>query len=405
MVDGPRSTVHSRNDKYGNFLICRLWTMDCGHHHLSVTMVPTRVKKLIQCLSEKNLDGFLVTKPVNVFYLSGFSGEGALLITVKTSYLITDFRYREEAGEKSRSFRTVLIGKSTLTKVIARLIFRLHLKRIGFESRWLSYREYRRLKAELKREKLVSTEGTIEAMRMVKAPSEIRLITRSCRISRRAMDYARRIIRPGIGEREAAVKIENFIRSREGAGIAFSPIVASGRNSSRPHARPGGRKIGKNDLVIVDLGASFRGYNSDLTRTIMLGKISDKKKKLLAAVIEAQERALAGIRPGVSISGIDRLARDYIMSCGLGKEFGHGLGHGVGLEIHEAPLVSAKSEEKLIAGMVVTIEPGIYLSRWAGVRWEDTVLVTGKGYRILTKAAAEGRRPFGKAKKVARLTK
>ena len=342
---------------------------------------------MIQFLDEKKLDGFLVSKPANVFYLSGFSGEGSLLITPGNSYLITDFRYREEAWEEARGFRAVLLGKSAPVETAARIIFRLRLKRIGFESCWLSYREYRRLKAELKGEKLISTERTLEAMRMIKEPSEVRLIFQSCQIACRAMDYARRIIRPGIREREAAAKVENFIRSCENSEVAFGPIVAAGSNASRPHARPGNRKIGRNDLVIVDLGVRFRGYSSDLTRTLMLGKISSKKKKLLASVREAQQRALAEIRPGKEISYIDSLARNHLKSRGLGKEFGHGLGHGVGLEVHEEPSISAKNHGRLLPGMVVTIEPGVYLSGWGGVRWEDTVVITRQGYRILTQGA------------------
>ncbi len=343
-----------------------------------------RLKKLVQYLAHKRLDAFMVTHPANVFYLSGFSGEGILLVFAGQRYLITDFRYREEAREEARGWRTVLRGRIGTMTAAANLITRLKPEKIAFEEAALSFQDYRRFRSAVKGSCLIPAKDVIEKMRKIKDPEEIALIARACRLAVRAMEYARRIVRPGVSEQEVAARIEDFIRSGEKAEVAFSPIVAAGGNASRPHALPGTRKIGKNDLVLVDLGARFRRYNSDLTRTLMAGKIRGKKKSLLPTVREAQRRALAAVRPGVEIAEVDRIAREYIKSRGRGREFGHALGHGVGLEVHEEPSVSGKNRERLAPGMVITIEPGVYVKGMGGARWEDTVLVTGDGCRVLT---------------------
>ncbi len=342
-----------------------------------------RISRLNSIIKKKKLDSFLVTNPPNVYYISGFrSQDASLLITRDTNFLITDFRYKEEAGAIS-NFEVKLLDrpyKDTLKKISKDL----NIKSMGFEADSLSYSKANLLKEALKKEKveLRPTSGIIEGLRLLKDEREIKEIESAIAIARKALAALK--IKPGITEKRLAQEIDNLATTYGADKNAFTTIVASGENSSRPHSELTGRIIRKNELVVIDFGVTFNMYNCDLTRVYILGKIKPLLYTIYHICKEAQRRAIKAIRPGQKASAIDKIAREYIASKGFGKFFGHALGHGVGLAVHEEPLISSKNSQVLKAGMVFTIEPGIYIENTGGVRIEDVVQVTEKGCKVLT---------------------
>lgn len=343
-----------------------------------------RIASLEDEIRKRRLDSFLVTKETNVSYLTGFGGkDSALLFTPRKNFFITDSRYIEEAKDLVKGFDIVLAKLSTY-EILKELAEKKNLQKMGFESMDLPYGVEKRLKSLIGKAHLVPFKDLIETIRSVKDAGEIELIKRSVRITKLVLNKIIKSIRPGVSENSLSRRIEiEFINN--GAHTSFEPIVASGANSSKPHARPTDAKLKKNSFVMLDIGCVFKGYCSDITRTVIIGKVKDKFKKIYAIVSEAQRRALDMIRPGSKISSVDIAARSYIENNGFGKYFGHSLGHGVGMEVHEAPTISGKDEGLLKPGMVFTVEPAIYIPKFGGVRLEDMVLVTDKGYDILTR--------------------
>lgn len=343
-----------------------------------------RVRALQREIEKRKLDSFLVTNETNVSYLSGFKGTDAtLLVGLFRSFFITDSRYLEEARESIKNFDIVLVEVSNYHP-LKKLIDRKRMKRIGFESMNLPYEVVARLKTIVKRAKFEPFKGVIEALRSIKDEEEISLIRRSIRCTRDVLKRAIARIKPGLSEKSLARSVEiDFIES--GGQAAFEPIVAFGRNSSKPHARAGDTKIGKNGHLMIDIGCNLNGYNSDYTRTALLGRVKEKIRKIYDVVHKAQEAAFGMIMPGARISDIDLAARRYIQRRGFGKFFGHSLGHGVGMEVHEKPPISRINHDILRPGMVFTVEPAIYIPKVGGVRIEDMVLVTANGFEILTR--------------------
>lgn len=342
-----------------------------------------RLRALRDELEKRRLDSFLITADTNISYLSGFKGHDAsLLITRGNNYFITDSRYVEEAKEDVKGFGIKLVEHS-MYETLEALIKKGRLKRIGFESMNLPYEVAHRLKRLIPGSSLVAVKGAIENMRAIKDDVEITLIKKSIGLAKDVFKRMLAFVRPGISEELLKYKIElDFIKN--GARAGFEPIIASGQNSSKPHARTTQDRIKKNDFVMIDMGCSLKGYNSDLTRMIILGKVSDKFKKIYNIVRKAQRIAIDLVGPGVRLAEVDRAARGYIKSNGFGKYFGHALGHGVGLEVHERPSISPFSEAQFKKGMVVTVEPAIYIPGFGGVRIEDMVLVTDNGCETLT---------------------
>ncbi len=342
-----------------------------------------RVTLLQNELKNRKLDSFLVTNETNVTYLSGFYGHDSLLLLTKNrKFFITDSRYIEEAHDTLTGFDIKLVKHSTY-KTIEVLIKKNRLKRIGFESMNLPYEAVVRLK-NLIGPKLVPIKDLIEDLRSVKDDVELRLIKASIRLTKGVLDRILNFVKPGQSEYFLSRKIEcEFIR--ENARTAFEPIVASGKNSSKPHARSSYAKISNNSFVMIDIGCNLNGYNSDLTRMIIIGEIKNKFKKMYDTVRRAQERAINKIRQGVRASDVDCAARNYIQSQGFGKYFGHSVGHGVGMDVHEGPSISKMSETILRIGMIFTVEPAIYIPKFGGVRIEDMVRVTERGCEILTR--------------------
>ena len=351
--------------------------------------IANRLKRLRQSLDEREIDGIFVSQPENRYYLSGFDGSsGYLLITPQDTVLATDFRYTEQARAQAPDYQIFQLTGS-LPDWFPRLVTGLDLNRLGFEAGHITFAMYQQLSETLKEAqlqlKLVPVDGLVESLRAIKEPEEIELITRAAEMTDKALEYVEDIARVGMTEKEVAWEIEKFLRQNGSQKLPFEIIVASGPNSALPHARPSQRQIGSGEPVVFDIGARFGGYSSDLSRTICLGAADDTFKKVYDTVLGAQLAALAIIKEGMSGDEADSLARTVIEQAGYGEAFGHGLGHGVGLAPHEQPRLGPNSTEPLTSGMVFTVEPGIYLPDWGGVRIEDLVVMENGEIRVLSK--------------------
>lgn len=343
-----------------------------------------RLKKLKRELKNKSTESLLVTDKSNVTYLSGFTGTDSLLfITPDAQFFLTDSRYTQEAKDSVRGFTIVEVVSSTY-ETIGRIAKKNGIRKIGFESMNLPYEIVKNLEGYIGKSRLLPFKNTIERLRAIKDAEEIARINESVRLLKRVLKKAVSSVRPGVSEEALSGLIEcEFIKN--GAHAGFQAIVACGKNSSKPHANPTGGKIAKNDIVMMDIGCSLDSYNSDMTRMALVGSVKDKIKEICAIVKTAQDKAIEKVRPGGRISEVDRAGRQYIADRGYGKFFGHSIGHGIGLDVHEEPSVSARSKDILRPGMVFTVEPAIYIPGLGGVRIEDMVLVTEKGCKILTK--------------------
>ena len=345
----------------------------------------TQMHKLHKTLKERKLDGLLLSHQPNITYITGHpSRDSYLLVTPKDSFFITDFRYIEEAkANLSQDFFIQKINGSVFS-LIAKLANKAGLRRLGFESRHMPYAEYAKIKEELHyKVDFIPIPKLVEELRQIKTPQEVEKIKKAIEINIQAFNYAKTILKAGMKELEVAAHLEHFMLSK-GARPSFDIIVASGPNSVFPHHITSSRKIREDEPVIIDMGVDLKSYKSDLTRTFFLGKITQVYRRGYDIIDMAQKCAIKKIKPGVATSQIDAAARQYLTRKGLGSFFGHSLGHGVGLEVHEEPSVSSKNSQKLLPGMVFTVEPAFYLPKKFGIRTEDMVLVTRKGVEILS---------------------
>ena len=336
------------------------------------------------------IDALLVSGLPNIRYLSGFTGSNALLlVTPGSQTLFTDPRYTIQAsGECNCAVRTVK-GRA-LHVAAAELIGRKRLKKVGFEKARLVYEGYELLKEHLPLGvSLKPVGGVIERLRMIKSEAEIAGIRRSVLTNSKAFERTLKKIKPGVSESGLAAELEYQMRLLGAEKPAFETIVAAGPHSALPHASPSGRVAREDEPLLIDMGAFQNGYASDMTRTLFLGNPDAKMRSMYDAVLEAQLAAIAAVRPGVTAQQVDRVARQVLKSHGLQKEFVHSTGHGLGLEIHEAPRLGKNDKTRLEAGMVITIEPGAYVEGVGGVRIEDTVLVTNTGCEALTPTSKE----------------
>lgn len=347
-----------------------------------------RIKQLAAVFKHHKIDAFLVTKSINITYLSGFpAAESWLLVTPLKSFYITDFRYLAEAKRGLPGISIRCYAKS-LAATLFDIVRAGRLKRIGFDADHVTLAQYQDLRRQCPHGRaLVRTRHLVEDLREVKDKKEIQKIRRALGLHRRALQILKKIVRPGRSEREIVYKLEQFVKAA-GADFSFPPIVASGPHSSFPHAKITGRRIRPNDLVLVDIGIDSGGYKSDLTRMFFLGKIPRFIRDVHDKVAAAQRKAIEKVRAGVCVAEVDRQARNYLAKHGLAKFFGHALGHGVGLEIHESPRLSQKSSAILKEGMVITIEPAVYIPNRFGIRIEDMVLVKKEGCEILSGSIA-----------------
>lgn len=344
-----------------------------------------RLAKLREQMSNKGIPYLLITKPENRFYLSGFTGTtGVLLIGSETADFLTDFRYIEQVKEQSPHFKAVKIEQGSPFGVVMQLLREYKGEKLFFEEEYLTVKQFHELKEHLADIDLEPGSGLVEELRMIKDDQEISIIRRAMEIGDQTFAHILNYVKPGVSEKELALELEFFMRRQGAAGTAFSTIMASGPRSALPHGVASDRQLQSGDLLTMDFGAFYRGYNSDMTRTVVLGEPNEKQQEIYHIVLAAQLAGVAAVREGITAREVDEAARQVITDRGYGEYFGHGTGHGVGVAIHERPRVAAKDDTVLKAGMVVTVEPGIYLPDWGGVRIEDSVLVTKEGCEIFT---------------------
>lgn len=347
-------------------------------------MYKDRLIRLREYLREQGLNGIVVSKLENLHYFSGFTGDDSMLVIgMNTAQLVTDFRYVEQAAKEAPDFQVKKQEKGLLKRV-AEVINEDGLSRVGFEGGSLCYDWHRKIAGQL-HEVDFSRSVRLDDLRQIKSEEELACIRRAMEIGDEAFEYILTYIRPGISELDVAAALENCMRQKGSQRPSFDTIVASGKRGSLPHGTATEKLINVGEFVTMDYGAVYKGYHSDMTRTVCMGRADEKQRHVYSTVLKAQELGVSLVQPGASGKEVDRLVRQQIAEAGYGRYFGHGLGHSVGLEIHEEPRLSPSSTcEALAEYMLVTVEPGIYIPDWGGVRIEDTVAVREDGCEILT---------------------
>jgi Xaa-Pro aminopeptidase len=354
-------------------------------------MIKDRLAKLTAELTKNQIDALLVSDAKNRYYLSGLDGlDGYLLVTAKEHIVVTDFRFVEQVKRQPSGFSLFEI-KGKMSEWFPKLLDGLNIRRLGFESAAVSFAQYAQLSditAKLPAVlELVPRENIIEGLRSIKEPGEIAFIQKAAEIGDNAFKYMIPSLKPGITEKELAWGLERHMREAGSQTMPFELIVGGGPSGALPHAQASDRPIGLHEPIVIDMGASYMGYSSDLTRTICLGEPTDVFNKIYSIVLKAQEAAIKHITDGTTGIQADAFARDIIKEANFGELFGHGLGHGVGLATHDpAPRLSYLSNDVITNGMVFTIEPGIYLPDWGGVRIEDLVMLEGGKVKLLSHA-------------------
>ncbi|MFJ5768643.1 M24 family metallopeptidase [Psychrobacillus sp. NPDC093180] len=347
-----------------------------------------KVAKLRTALEEKGIDALLITNGYNRRYMTGFTGTaGVAIVSKNDAVFITDFRYTEQAASQIKDFRIVKHEK-TLIEEVAKQVAEMGIQSLGFEKEDLTYSSFELYKQAVKAD-LVPLSGLVEKIRLIKTDEEISIIKAACRIADEAYEHIVTYIKPGMTELQVSNELEFFMRKRGATSSSFDTIVASGVRSALPHGVASDKVIEVGDFVTLDFGAIYNGYISDTTRTVAVGEPSEQLKEIYQIVLDSQLLALEKVKPGMTGKEADAIARDYIASKGYGEAFGHSLGHGIGLEVHEGPGLSFRSDIVLEPGMVITIEPGIYLPNIGGVRIEDDALVTENGLEKLTHSTKE----------------
>ncbi len=351
-----------------------------------------RRNRLLRRLKKESVDALLVTSEINVRYLTGFSGDSSyLLLGQSLTVLISDSRYTTQISDECPGLDTAIRGmKNTIVDVTAKVARQAKLKKLGFESHITTVADFKTLQEKIKQLELVPVASLVEELRTIKDAHEIGEIREAVRQAERGLEVIRASLVGSATELQVAHDLEHAMRHFGAERAGFDPIVAAGPRAALPHARPGKSRIDSANLLLIDWGSETTScYRSDLTRVWLTGKISPKVEKIYRVVLNAQRRAISKIRPGARCSEVDAVARKSIGKAGFGKYFGHGLGHGIGLQIHEQPRFSPISEDVLKPGMVVTVEPGIYIPGWGGVRIEDDILVTRNGHEVLTSVPKE----------------
>ncbi len=358
-----------------------------------------RLGDLRALVAANNLEAFLVAGPENRRYLSGFTAQdelltetsGWLFLTSNEAFLLTDFRYQEWAAQEASGFE-VKVYKESMAAILAELLRACESRRVGFESAYITHRNYQRLVETVAQTgwqvEWLPQEGVVEELREKKTPEEVAVIQKALRLTEQVFSEVAAILNPGLTERQVAWEIERRLREQGSEGLAFPPIVAAGANSARPHHHPGDSRINAGEPIIIDMGARIDGYCADLTRTLIIGEPTERFREIYTLVRQAQARAEGAIKAGMNSLDADALAREVIIQAGYGEAFGHSLGHGVGLAVHEAPSLSPYKDRatELKAGSVVTVEPGIYLPEWGGVRLEDMVVIHPDRAEVLTRS-------------------
>jgi Xaa-Pro aminopeptidase len=343
-----------------------------------------RQRMLRDQLEACKVDALIVTHLPNVRYLCGFTGSAGVLLAASRPVFFTDGRYAEQASQQVEGAR-VVIAKGGALSAAAEACVRLRITRVGIEADYLTVAQLRGLQEAVgKGVKLVPLSGAVEALRVIKDAEEIELIRNAVDLSSRLFRPLLRSLRPGVAESAAAARLEFLARKAGAEGMSFETIVASGSRSALPHGVASSALLPSEGFVVLDYGIVLGGYCSDMTRTVHLGRAQAKARDVYAAVLESQLAAISAVHPGVTTGEVDKAARQVLKRAKLDRFFTHSTGHGVGLEIHESPRLAANTETLLRPGMVVTIEPGAYLPGEFGIRIEDMLLVTEKGYEVLT---------------------
>ena len=347
-----------------------------------------KLTRLREEMEKARIDGFLITSTYNRRYMTGFTGSaGVVLISLKAAKFITDFRYVEQAGKQAQGYEIVQ-HKGTLIEEVKKQVKEMKIEKLGFEQEHVTFASYKSYEEAVSAQ-LVPISGVIENLRLIKTASEIKILKEAADVADRAFTHILNFIRPGITELDVSNELEFFMRKEGATSSSFDTIVASGKRSALPHGVATDKVIEKGDFVTLDYGAYYNGYVSDITRTVAVGKPSEELIKIYDIVLEAQLRGMAGIKPGISGKEADALTRDLIIEKGYGEYFGHSTGHGIGLEVHEGPALSMRSDLVLQPGMTVTVEPGIYLPGIGGVRIEDDTIITIDGNEALTHSTKE----------------
>lgn len=346
-----------------------------------------RVDKLRQKMKEMELDAYVVMRPENRRYLSGFTGTTAtLLILPERAFLLTDFRYIEQATAQAPDFEVVKVSLDVFASIAE---YGKDVKRVGFEGDYATYLDYGKLNEAFPQAELVPAGQLLDSLRSIKDASEIAVIRKAVEIADQAFADLLKSLEIGQTEEEISLNLEFSMRKAGASGGSFDFIVASGWRGAMPHGVASSKNVQKGELLTMDFGALYQGYCSDITRTVCLGEPTDKQREIYDIVLAAQKAGIEAVAPGRKGKEVDAVARKVIADAGYAEFFGHGLGHSVGLAIHEGPNLNMREERVLEPGMVVTVEPGIYIPNWGGVRIEDIVVVTEDGCEILTQAPKE----------------
>lgn len=347
-------------------------------------MTSNRISKLRQKMAEKGLEACIIRSRPNVYYLSGFTGTNSMLyITASQSFLLTDFRYLTQAREQAKEFE-IIKAEGDIIDSLATISTGKSL--VGIEEDDVSISDFRLIEAKMPEWQISDASLVLKELRQIKDESELKIIREAIKITDQAFDLIVDKIKTGVTEEEISLELEISLRKMGASGRSFDYIVASGERSALPHGTATAKKISKDEFITLDFGAKYQEYCSDFTRTLFIGNPQAKHQEVYQIVLEAQLAAIEGLKPGMTGKEVDKLARDVIENAGYGDYFGHGLGHSLGIEIHETPRLSPRDETILEPGMVLTVEPGIYLPGWGGVRIEDVVIVTNFGVEVLTQA-------------------
>jgi Xaa-Pro aminopeptidase len=352
-----------------------------------------RIAQLRDKMARLGVDAFLISQPENRRYLSGFTGHdsppldsaGYLFVTENEAILLTDSRTTEQAEREAPYFEVRRVEEK-LSTTLGQFVPQMQLARIAFEGNHLPFRFYEEVRAAIGGTALVPTYDVVDHFRAIKGPAELEAIRDAVLMADAAFAHLLGVVTPGMTEKELAWVVESFLRKSGSEGVAFDPIVASGPNASMPHHVPGDRPLQSGEPIIIDWGARVRGYCSDITRTIVLGEADEQFRKVYGVVLDAQTKAEARIRAGLTGAKADAVARKVIAAAGFGEAFGHSLGHGVGLAIHESPRLGRTSQDGLEDSMVFSVEPGVYLPGWGGVRIEDLVTLRGGKPIVLSRS-------------------
>ncbi|MBR0153354.1 MAG: aminopeptidase P family protein [Lachnospiraceae bacterium] len=333
-------------------------------------------ERIVKLLADKGLDALLVSGAANMRYLAGFTGEGYVVFTKRGQYVLTDSRYTVAAEEEAPGFQVIEVHKPYPEELS---VLFAEDEKVGFEGEKMLYADFEGIRDGISQICLSPIAGELDVLRQVKEQWEIDRIAKAEEIGDKAFDAVLGFLKPGLTELEVAAFLEYQMKRLGAEDLSFNTIAAAGLNSAKPHAVPGTYRLQEGDFLTMDYGALYQGYHSDMTRTVVIGKASEEQKKIYHIVLEAQLAGVDALRAGLRGCDVDKVSRDIIANAGYGANFGHGLGHCVGLEIHESPRLSPKDETVLLPNMVITVEPGIYIKGFGGVRIEDTLVVKEGG--------------------------